>query len=139
MLVVLDGDVPARLTLDNLIFHTVYGEVDDIVLDGHLIACALVASDGVALVYCYVIEATAVDAIHRIVFPYEMCGVWLAGKVAQPRCSGRVVNAVTSARDQSHVVAIFSRVTALEAVEELTSACCEKVAGKHKVIGSGKQ
>ena len=125
MFVVLDGDVPTRLTLDHLILHAIYREVDDIVLDGHFVAGALVASYGVTLVYGNVVESTSVDSVHGVVFPHEMLGVGATCEMAQPRCRGRIVDAMSSAGDELHMMAILARMATLEAIEELMGTCRE--------------
>ena len=133
---VLDGDVPSWLTLGHLIIYAVYGEEYGISHDGHLVAGAFIPPCRVSLMYGNVVESLAVDTIHGVVFPYEMAWVHSAGKMAQPGCSGRVVYAVSAARDKLHVMTILHRVATLQTVEEFMCAGSEQVAGKHIVIGA---
>lgn len=117
LLVLLGGDVPDGFALGGLIGYAIYGEADGVAFDAHLVAGAFVAAGGVALMYGNVVEAAAVDAVQGEVFPNEVAGMDDAGEVAEPRCSVRVVDAVTASGDEFYVVAVLGRVAAVEAVE----------------------
>jgi hypothetical protein len=107
------GDAPVGLTFDSFIGHALYGEVYGVARNVHLVAGALIVVDSVALMYCDIIESVAIDAVHRIVFPYKVAGMNLAGEVSEPWGSGGVVYAMAIARNQFYAVVIFARVAAL--------------------------
>ena len=113
MFAVLDGDAPMGLTLGGLVGHALYGKLYDIVLDGHFVTGAFVARGSVALVHSDILEAAAVDTVHRIVFPHEVFGIHHTGEVAEPRCHGGVVDAMPTTGDELYAMTIFCRVASL--------------------------